>query len=148
MACETKEQEINGALYVATQWPASKSLLMKFKLLSTFGDSIFELVAGITVKEKDEAERNKKQLAAFKRALSTLSSNSTPEQIVTTLKTILEDVKREGKRITLNNFDEVYNDAGLSEMYQACMFVLKTNYSDFFGGQKARELLAQAEENR
>ena len=145
MACETFEETINGALYVTTQWPASKQMLMKMKLASVFGSSLFQLVQGMSTKGDDKEGA---QLAAFENAIASLFEKTSPEKLVETLKELLTSgsTKREGKRITPETFDAVYNDAGLAEMYRACLFVIKSNYADFFKGQKAGELLAKVEE--
>ena len=145
MACETFEETINGALYVTTQWPATKQMLMKMKLMSVFGSSLVQLVQGIGTKGKDKDET---QLAAFEKAVNGLFEKTSPEKLVETIKGVLTSgsTKREGKRITPETFDEIYNDAGLGEMYRACLFVVKSNYADFFKGQKAGEFLAKVEE--
>lgn len=148
MPCETIDQEINGVLYVTTQWSATKQILMKLKLVNTFGDALFDVVQGMTSKATGD-EKEKTQIAAFRSATNTLFKTSTPEVITALLKDMLTcgATKRDGTRITKQNFDNIYNDAGIKEMYTACLFVVKSNYADFFKGQKAGDLLAKVEEN-
>lgn len=147
MACETREQNIGDVLYVTTQWPATKQVLMKMKIVSIFGEAIFDLVQGLNIKGK-ESEKQKAQIDAFKSALDNLFSKSSPEEVTNFIKAVITsgETKREGVRISSNNFDEIYNDAGLMEMYKAFLFIVKANYADFFKGQKAEQLLAQVEE--
>jgi hypothetical protein len=147
MACETFDETINGVQYVTTQWPATKQVLMKLKLVKVFGDALFDIVQGITTKEKNESKRQEAQLKAFQNAIHSLFESSSPEDITGLIREVLTcgATKREGKRITVNEFDSIYNDAGLKEMYLACLFVVKSNYADFFKGQKAEEFLAQVE---
>jgi len=150
MACETKEQTISGALYVTTQWPATQQLTMKLKLASTFGDPLFEIVKAVSSKEEDEDIKQEQQLKAFKSAINSLFSSKSPEEITNLLKEILlcnQATKREGERITEQTFDTIYNEAGLKEMYMACLFVVRANYADFFKGQKAEEILAVVKGN-
>ena len=146
MACETIEAEINGVQYVTTQWSATKQLLNKMKLISVFGNAIFQVVQGLQGTKGDE-EVGDKQMGAIENAFTTLFEKSSPEQITETIKSILTcgATKRDGKRITPGTFDEIYNDAGMGEMYRACLFVIKANYGDFLKGQKVASILAKAE---
>lgn len=148
MACETLDEEINGIQYVTTQWPATKAVMMKLKLISVFGDALFEIAQGISGTERG-ARKDRAQMDAFQKAINTLFKSSSPEDITNLLKEILASghTKRDGVRITEKSFDEIFNDAGMKEMYMGCLFVIKSNYADFFKGQKAGELLAKVEEN-
>ena len=148
MSCETLETQIDNILYVTTQWPATKQMLMKLKLINVFGDSIFEIAQGLTTKATGD-KRTEEQIKALRSGITNLFTKSSPEAIVSLVKEVLAcgATKREGVRITDKSFDEIYNDAGLPEAYKACVFVIKTNYSDFFKGQKAGEILAQVEEH-
>jgi len=144
MSCETIEETINSALYVTTQWPATKQITMKFKLVKTFGDSLIKLFQGVDTTSKTP-EVN---VEAFEGVISSVFDKVSPEDLTNLIKEILTDqaTKRDGERITDKNFDKIYNDAGLGEMYKACLFVIKANYADFFKGQKAEVLLATLQE--
>ena len=147
MACETFDTQINSAQYVTTQWSATKQVLMKFKLAKTFGECLFEIVGLMSVKA-DDPDKQKKQMDAFKSAMHLLFKNNSPEDVTNLIKETLTcgATKREGVRLTSTNFDAVFNDAGLPELYKAFLFVIKSNYSDFFKGQKgAEDLLAELE---
>lgn len=147
MACKTYEKDINGSFYVTTQWSATKQLTMKFKLTKVFGKALFEIVSSLN-KEGDEQEKEANQIKAFENAISKVFETSSPEELTALIKETLSsgETKREGKRITETSFDDIYNEAGLAEMYQACFFVIKSNYEDFFKGRKVGELLAKAKE--
>lgn len=147
MSCETFDEIINNAQYVTTQWPATKQMVMKMKLLDTFGEAIFEILKGVNTDSKGD-EKEKAQTEALKAGISSLFGKKDPEYIASLLKEILTcgATKREGVRITPTKFDEIYNDAGLGEMYKACMFVIKSNYSDLFKGQSFGGALAMVEE--
>jgi len=149
MACETFEQDVSGAFYVTTQWDATKQMVMKLKLINTFGDALFEMLSILTndTKSSEKQDASGDKLNAIKLALDALFKKANPEEVVHLLKSVLTSghTKREGKRITEDNFDTIYNDAGIKEAYMAFIFVVKSNYSDFFKGQKAGELLAKVE---
>ena len=40
MACKTETKQIGDHEYSVTQWPAEKSMLMKFRLAKAFGASL------------------------------------------------------------------------------------------------------------
>jgi len=143
MACETKDETINGVTYMTTQWPAMQQVLMKLKIMKIFGPAIFELVQALGGDKDDNA----KQVDGAQKALDVLFQKSTPEDVVALIRDILisSNTKRDGTRISQSNIDEIYNDAGIMEMYKATFFVIKANYADFFKGQKAGEFLATVE---
>ena len=147
MGCETIDETIGDVTYMTTQWPATKQMIMKLKIAQTFGPSIFKMVGALSTKG-GKAEKAKVQMDAAEEALATLFNTSSPEKIVGLIQEILvsSNTKRDGTRLTPNNLDTVYNDAGMMEMYKAALFVIKVNFADFFKGQKAGEILAKVEE--
>lgn len=155
MACETFDTQINGTQYVTTQWSATRSFTMKLKIVQMFGDALFEL-ARLSVnpnkKENVEGQVQSKQISpeqisGVQNALAKLFEKHQPEAIVAFVKDALScgATKRDGKRIVSSNFDQIFDEAGLGEMYKAFFFVVKSNYADFFKGQKAADILAKAE---
>jgi hypothetical protein len=146
MACETIEDTIEEKLFVTTQWPATRQVLMKMKLAKTFGSALADIVMGL--KGNGDKNNDSAQLDAFRSAIDSVFEKNTPEDITALLIDIVANgsTKIEGKRITASNVDEVFNDLGTMALYKACLFVIKANYKDFFKGQKAKDLLASVEE--
>ncbi len=145
MSCETFEENICGVQYVTTQWPATKQMVIKFKLIKMFGEAIFTIVESMNVKGKD---KDAAQLAALKSALSTVFETSSPEELaglITEILTLNNATKRDGTRISTTNYDQLYSGGDMKENYMALLFVIKSNYSAFFKGQKASDFLAKVE---
>lgn len=156
MSCKTYDQTINGVQYVTTQWSATRAFTMKLKIVQMFGDALFELTrASISDDKKENAKESNVekdispvQILGVQTALSKLFEKHQPEAIVAFVKNALScgATKRDGLRIVNGNFDQIFDDAGLGEMYKAFFFVVKSNYEDFFKGQKAAKILAKAEQ--
>lgn len=124
MACTEETKEINGASYYCRQWPASKSLLMKLKLINMFGAS-FAALAKLATDSRE---------GALQDAVGSLFSQADPETVLAMMREVVSSATRDGERITNANFDDVYSD-NLLEFYQAFAFVLGVNYASFFGGK-------------
>lgn len=136
MACNTETKQINDKEYSVTQWPAEKSILMKFKLAKVFGASLTLLVN----EEKGDVEN-------FSSAISSLFSNTEPEELVSILKSCVVGVACDGRKITDTSFNELFSGDNLMEVYQVFLFVLQVNYSNLFKGQLVDRLLAKVKSN-
>lgn len=137
MACNTETKQIGDHEYSVTQWPATKSMLLKFKLAKAFGASLAALASQ---SETDEAE-------VLSDSLSTLFQNNSPEDLVNLMKECVIGAARDGKRIVESSFDELFSGDNLLEVYQIFVFVIKVNYGNLMTGQLASNLLAKTNLN-
>ena len=146
MACRTETKQIGEREYSVTQWPATKSMLMKLKLVKAFGVSLTKLVSSTSNQTKGKkSEEN--EIAALSEGLSALFESNSPEELVALMKQCIEGVACDGKRITLTSIDEVFSPDDLMELYKVFIFVIQVNYGNFLKGQWADNLLAKMKEN-
>jgi len=144
MACNTETKQIGDREYSVTQWPATKSMLMKFRLAKAFGPSLATLMSASTQdKQVDEQE----EALALSKGLSTLFQSSSPEELVTLMENCVVGTACDGKRITESSFNELFSGDDLMEVYKVFMFVLQVNYSNLFKGQLADRFLAKVKDN-
>ncbi len=136
MACKTETKQIDDHEYSVTQWPAEKSITMKFRLVKVFGASLTML-----------ASENKNEVENFSLAIQTLFSNTEPEELFNILKSCIVGTACDGRKITETSFNELFSGDDLMEVYQVFIFVLQVNYSNLFKGQLADRLLAKVKEN-
>jgi len=125
MGCREEKKDINGSEYYCVQWPASKALKMKFRMVQLFGDSFSKLASLAT--EEDQG-------AALSSFVGSLFDKSSPDEVFSFLKEVIQSVSRNGVRMSDTLFEEAYSN-NLKEFYQTVAFVLKLNYSDFLGGK-------------
>lgn len=144
MACNTETTQIGDHEYSVTQWPAEKSMLMKFRLVKAFGASLATLVGTASTSNKDSDEDEVKGLSE---GLSILFKDNSPEELVALMKNCIIGVACDGKRITESSFNELFSGDELIEVYKVFMFVLQVNYSNLFKGQLADRFLAKMKEN-
>ncbi len=141
MGCETESKEIDGMEFSVTQWPASKALLTKFKLIKIFGASIALSASGI------EINSNSKSLEVdgvlISDGLSKLFQDTSPEEVFDIMKGCIIGVACNGEKINNTTFEMLFSGDSLSAVYKVFMFVLKVNYSALMKGQQAKELLAK-----
>lgn len=140
MACTTETKTIGDHEYSVTQWPAEKSMLMKFKLAKTFGASLAVLVGGSDAKSSEET-------AALSKGISLIFENTSPEELVALIKTCIVGVACDGRKITEASFTELFSGDGILEVYQVFVFVLQVNYANLFKGQLAGRFLATLKGN-
>lgn len=145
MACNTETKQIGDHEYSVTQWPADKSMLMKFRLAKAFGASIASLMGSSPSKDKKNTEQE--EAKALSEGLSTLFRSNSPEELVALMKNCVVGVACDGKRITESSFNELFSGDDLLEVYKVFVFVLQVNYSNLFKGQLADRFLAKMKEN-
>lgn len=138
MSCRTETQEIGMAEYSVTQWPATKAIVMKMRLLKTFGASV-AILAGGALGGKGKSEDTK----SLSDGLHALFQDSSPEEIVALMKECVIGVACDGEKITSSSFEKLFSGDELTEVYKVFLFVLKVNYANLMKGQKAEKLLAK-----
>ena len=143
MACKTETKQIGDNEYSVTQWPATKSMLVKFKLAKTFGATL-AIIAG----QSDDSKTSKKKASendakSLSEGLSTLFNNNSPEEIVALMKECVIGVGCNGSFITASSFDTLFSGDDLLEVYKVFLFVLKVNYANLMKGQIADRFLAK-----
>ena len=148
MACNTETKEIGEREYSVTQWPADKSMLMKFRLAKAFGASLASIM-GSSSQTPSKGKKNSYQddAKALSEGLSTLFKSNSPEELVALMKNCVVGVVCDGKRITDSSFNELFSGDDLMEVYKVFIFVLQVNYSNLFKGQLADRFLAKMKEN-
>lgn len=148
MACKTESKQIGDHEYSVTQWPAEKSMLMKFRLAKAFGASLATIM-GTASQTPSKGKKNTDQddAKALSEGLSTLFQNNSPEELVALMKNCVVGVACDGKRITETSFNELFSGDDLLEVYKVFIFVLQVNYANLFKGQLADRFLAKMKEN-
>jgi hypothetical protein len=144
MACRTETKPIGEIEYSVTQWPAEKSMLMKFRLAKVFGATITSIVANLPDSKKNTDQDDAKALSE---GFSKMFESNSPEEIVSLMKQCVVGVARDGTRITDTSFNELFSGDDLIEVYKIFMFVLQVNYGNLLKGQLAERLLARAKVN-
>lgn len=147
MACKTETKQIGDHEYSVTQWPAEKSMLMKFRIVKAFGASLATLIgtASQTFSE-DDKDTDQGEAKALSEGLSILFQSNSPEELVTLMKNSVVGVACDGKRITETSFNELFSGDSLLEVYKVFIFVLQVNYINLFKGQLADRFLARMKE--
>lgn len=143
MVCKTETKEIGEHEYSVTQWPAEKSMLMKFKLIKSFGPSITSLMGSTSNDDKSETD----EAQALSNSLNALFQTTSPEELVILMKSCVVGVARDGKRITETSFNEFFSGDDMLDIYKIFIFVLQVNYANFMKGQFADKFLATMKEN-
>lgn len=123
MNCQTSTIEILGHKYTYTQLPATKSLLLKYKLAAIIGSSITDLIPALGKKDEE-------QVKYIGNAIQDLFNRNKPDEIVALLKDIFTPAFRDGERV---DFDEHYT-GNFKEMYEALAWILRTEYGNFLSG--------------
>lgn len=136
MSCRTETKEISGREYSVRQWSATRSMLMKMKLLESIGPALAVF-----------ADSNSAGSIDYSKAISNIFSGSSPEKTVDLIKEcILLNVACDDKKITDSKFEELFGGDDLLNVYKVFAFVLQVNYGGFFKGQLAEGLLAKVKE--
>ncbi len=136
MACKTESKDIGDHEYSVTQWSATKSMKMKFRLIKVFGASIAKIAAGSNSKIKDDAD-------SISEGLELLFANSSSDDIVNLIKECIIDVGCDGKRVTVSRFEELFSGDDQVYVYKVFLFVMRVNYSNLMKGQLGESLLAK-----
>jgi len=146
MSCKTETEQIGDHEVSVTQWPATRAMSVKIRLVKMFGASIALIASNFSndSKKKDTSSNDAKALSD---GLSTLFQNNSPDEVVGLIKECVIGVAYDEKKITSSSFDELFSGDDLMEVYKVFMFVLKVNYSNLMNGQLAERLLAKAKEN-
>lgn len=147
MACKTETKQIGDHEYSVTQWPAEKSMLMKFRLAKAFGASLATLMGNSPQTAKNKKPTEQDEALALSEGLSVLFQSNSPEELVALMKNCVVGVACDGKRITESSFNELFSGDELLEVYKVFVFVLQVNYSNLFKGQLADRFLAKMKEN-
>lgn len=116
---------------------------MKLKLVKAFGVSLSKLVASTSNQTKGK-KKEEQEVAALSDALAALFESNSPEELMELMRSCIEGVACEGKRITKTSIDEVFSADDLIEMYKVFIFVIQVNYGNFLKGQLVENLLAKA----
>jgi hypothetical protein len=138
MGCKTETKEIGNNTYTVIQWPAEKSMLIKFKLINVFGESFGKIIANAkaVTKEEGSAEDKTKGFEQLCAVISDVFAKHSPENVLKLMKevvfaaTVVNETYPNGIKFTKSVFEELYQD-NLLEFYKVFAFVLQVNYSHF-----------------
>lgn len=147
MTCKTETKQIGDHEYSVTQWPAEKSMLMKFRLAKAFGASLATLMGNSPQTTKNKKSTEQDEALALSEGLSVLFQSNSPEELVALMKNCVVGVACDGKRITESSFNELFSGDDLLEVYKVFVFVLQVNYANLFKGQLADRFLAKMKES-
>tara|TARA_R110000782_G_C14801543_1_gene411903 strand:- start:1658 stop:2083 length:426 start_codon:yes stop_codon:yes gene_type:complete len=140
MSCETLTETIGDHEFSVTQWSAQKSILMKFKLIKTFGSAISILAGHNEDSDSGQAE-------ALSAGLSMLFKHTSPEELLNLMTECVIGVACDGKRITPSSFNELFSGDNLLDVYKVFAFVMRTNYGNLMKGQLAENFLTKIKVN-
>lgn len=115
MACKSQTREINGKTCFCRQWPASKAMVMKAKLIQIGGADILPFVEG----------------NADLFAMIRLERAAKPDELVALIKELVCTVRVDGEEILPTSFDSKYSGE-LWEVVEMFTFACEVNYKDFF----------------
>lgn len=142
MSCKTETKTIGDHEFSVTQLPATKAILMKVKLIKTFGATLARIASMATNTSKDKKDTSDTDAKALSEGLSILFQGNSPDEIVALMKECVVGVACDGTKITSSSFDELFSGDNLLEVYKVFLFMLQVNYSDLMKGQLAERLLA------
>ena len=148
MACKTDTKEIGEHTYSVTQWPATKAILIKLKLIKTFGATLARISgSALETSDKKKKDNSENDAKAISEGLSLMFQDNSPEEILVLMKECVLGTGCDGAKITATSFEELFSGDNLLEVYKVFLFVLRVNYSDLMKGQLADRLLAKVQES-
>lgn len=145
MACKTETITIGEHEFSVTQWPATRSMLTKFRLIKTFGATL-ALIAGES-STKSKKKNQDLDSKALSEGMSLFFKDNSPEEVVSLMKECIIGIACDDKRITDSSYEELFSGENMGMTYQVFIFVLKVNYAHLMKGQLASRLLAKVKEN-
>lgn len=140
MSCKTETKQIGEREISVTQWPVEKSMLIKLKLMKTFGPSLAKLLSISNEKSSDVS------LDVFSEGISLLFEHNSPEDLLAIIKLCLIGVAVNGRRLTETSINEQFSPEDMMDMYRIFLFVIQVNYQNFFKGQLVEGFLAKLKE--
>ena len=132
MALKEVTKQINGKTVFCRQWPASKAMVNKAKLIQIGGTTVMPFVDGI----------------ADIVAMMELEQLAKPDELVSLIREFVCEVRVDGKEILPAQFDSAYK-GNLWEVVELFAFACEVQYKDFFElGFNAHSQLYQSAANK
>lgn len=127
---QTKEKQIQGAIYSVTQLPARRALRLKAKLLRLFGPALAQLLLpGSAQENMTGLPFTKTEAVKAVESLIAQLDDKTFEGLVLEL---CQGVRKDGMELTESVIDiEFAGDLGT--LMQVLWFVIDCNFGSFFG---------------
>lgn len=126
MAIQTREKEIEGAVYTVTQLTARRALRLKAKLIKMLGPVVAQIF--ITASEKSADIEKKDNIV---KAIELLGGNLDEISFENIIVELLQGVRKDGVELQPAIIDlEFAGD--LVTLYKVIWFVLEANYGSFF----------------
>lgn len=127
MSCKTESTQIGNHEYSVTQWPAEKSVLMKFRLAKALGSSLSKIATALSSNNVTKEDK----MAAFSEGVSELFKNSSPEELSKLIKDCVVNGYCDGTMITETSYNELFSGDSIADLYKVFFFVIKVNYGNF-----------------
>lgn len=133
---ETREKEIDGAVYLVTQMTARRALRMQAKLFKLMGPAFAEM-AIFAAKNPETADD------CIPKVLMLLAQQLDDKNFDELIVELLSGVRKDNAELTSSKIDLDF--AGkLDSLFKVAKFVIEVNFSDFFSERGIiRELLGQ-----
>ena len=143
MPTKTEVATIGNTSYSITQWPADKSLIMKFKLIKIAGSVLVEL---LTKEKSNSADMEAVFMEAFVNIMN--NTNASPESLMEFIKECVttNNVRVEGVVLDYAGFISRFSGDDLVELYQLVGNVIKVNYAGLMQG-RAKQAADVAEQS-
>lgn len=129
MSAEIASEEIDGQVWEVSPYSATKGIKILAKLTKTIGPAFGSALGGAGSVEGMLNSGTGSD--AIGKALDVLSRSLDEDGTVALVKDILAGVSVDGKPL-MPIFDTVFQGR-YSTLFKVVVFVLKTNYADFFG---------------
>lgn len=141
MACKTDKTEINGNVYVATQFPADMGLVMKFRFGKLFKSVLVDLLPLLKAAKNGDASN---KIEAFMGILDKLLEND-PESMAKFIQDMFRGVKINGT--SSFDFGSHFAD-NYSEMYKVFFWLIKLNFGGFFNALPQNQISRVEQEEK
>jgi hypothetical protein len=123
---ETREKEINGAMYTVSQLPARRAIRLKAKLIKLFGPVLAQVFLNVGDVKSEQASKD-----SIVHAIELLGSSINEIEFENLVVELLQGVRKNGVELQPGIIDlEFAGD--MAGLYQVCWFVIEVNYANFF----------------
>ena len=144
MSCNIEKKNILGKEYACQQWSAAVGSVMLGRLIEYGASAAFQFIAGVKSDLKDaiKNDANVEDIFDFMdadkvtKAINILFSSHNSEEVVQFITDFILKAELEvGKeKFQYNHIDENFSGDDLGGFYQLFLFVVLTNYKNFFKG--------------
>lgn len=122
---------LGDRVYSIGHMPPTKSVRVQIAVARVIGEPLFKLVAGAKSKPAGEQTDEEKaaEQAQFFSVIALMAKGMDADELVQTMELVFQHVSIDGKPVT--SLDAAFAGGRNKEMWQAFLFALKVNFSDF-----------------